>query len=132
LQSALDLGEPGGWVRNFVDLGDSMTDLLERLNRVQPSHTYVQQVLEACGAESQSSPSSGLSGPAPVPMLTQRETEILALLAEGLSNKEIAAKLYIATETVKTHLQKIYRKLEAKGRLRALKAARALGLIQSD
>ncbi|HID28515.1 MAG TPA: response regulator transcription factor [Desulfobacterales bacterium] len=49
-----------------------------------------------------------------VPFLTQREKEILTLLADGLSNKEIAARLYIATETVKTHLQNIYRKLNAK------------------
>jgi LuxR family maltose regulon positive regulatory protein len=55
--------------------------------------------------------------------------EILTLLADGLSNKEIAARLFIATETVKTHLQNIYRKLDAKGRMAALNAARGLGII---
>ena len=65
-------------------------------------------------------------------MLTQRETELITLLAEGLSNKEIAAKLYIAPETVKTHLQNIYGKLNTKGRIGAVKAARTLGLIPRD
>ena len=65
-------------------------------------------------------------------MLTQRETELIPLLSEGLSNKQIAAKLYIAPETVKTHLQNIYRKLNARGRIATVKAARTLGLIPRD
>jgi ATP/maltotriose-dependent transcriptional regulator MalT len=60
------------------------------------------------------------------------KTEILFLVAEGLSNKEIAARLPIATETVKTHLQNIYRKLKTKGRIGAVKEARVLGLIPRD
>jgi DNA-binding NarL/FixJ family response regulator len=55
-------------------------------------------------------------------------SSIIAVLAEGLGNKEIAEKLHIATETVKTHLQNIYVKLHAKGRIAVLKEARALGL----
>lgn len=107
-------------------------DLLQRLSQAHPVQKFTQQVLGACRAEVRSRPSSVPSEQAPVPMLTQRETEILALLTEGLSNKEIAAKLYIATETVKTHLQNIYRKLDANGRMAALKAARALGILPND
>lgn len=137
LQTALALAEPGGWIRNFVDLADPMTDLLERLTQIHPAHTYNQQVLNACRAEAQRNASPiqaakkrlSLSGQAPVPILTPRETELLSLLAEGLSNKEIAARLYIATETVKKHLQNIYDKLNAGGRVGALKAARGLGII---
>ncbi|UCG08441.1 MAG: response regulator transcription factor, partial [Desulfobacterales bacterium] len=67
------------------------------------------------------------------PTLSNREIDILHLLAEGLSNKEIASRLFIAPETVKTHLQNIYRKLDAKGgRVAALQAARTLGLIALD
>ena len=51
---------------------------------------------------------------------------------EGLSNKEIASRLYIATETVKTHVQNVYRKLDAKGRMAAVIEARTLGLIPND
>ena len=137
LKNALALAEPGGWLRNFVDLGAPMINLLERLNQVQPGHPYTQQVLAAFKAEarrgSASDPDakkrSRLSGQAPVQILTPRQTDLLLLLAEGLSNKEIAANLHIAPETVKTHLQNIYRKLDAKGRIGALKAARGLGLI---
>ena len=97
-----------------------------------PGHNFAQTVVEAFRTKARNSPSSRPSEQAPDSMLTQRETEILALLAEGLSNKEIAKKLHIAPETVKTHLQNIYRELDAKGRMATLKAARNLGLIPRD
>ena len=132
LHQALTLAEPDGWVRNFIDLGAPMTKLLERLNHTRPGHAFAKQVLDACRAEARSGLSSRPSGQAPGSMLTQRETEILPLLADGLSDKEIAVKLYVATETVKTHLQNMYRKLNTKGRIEAVNAARALGLITGD
>jgi len=80
-------------------------------------------------AEKTSSP----AGQDAAPTLSNREIDILHLLAEGLGNKEIASRLFIAPETVKTHLQNIYRKLDAKGgRVAALKTARTLGLIAPD
>jgi len=132
LRAALDIAEPAGWVRNFVDLGDPMRDLLERLNQADPGHKYAQLVLGAFRAEAGSSLSSGPSGQAPGPVLTQREIDTLPLVAEGLSNKQIAEKLCISTVTVKTHLQNIYRKLDAGGRIQAIKKARELGLIKDD
>ena len=139
LAQAVAMAELGGSIRLFVEpcrtmahQGDPMTDMLERLNQTRPGHTFTKQVLDACRAEARSSPSSRPSGQAPSAMLTQRETELIPLLAEGLSDKEIAAKLYISPETVKTHLQNIYRKLNAKGRIGAVKTARTLGLISDD
>jgi len=140
LKTDLALAEPGGWIRNFVDLGAPMAELLERLNQADPGHKYAQLVLEACKAEARSDFSAGsngkklsrLSGQAPGLILTQREIELLPLLAEGLSNKQIAERLFIATVTVKTHLQNVYRKLNAKGRIEALNKAQELGLITSD
>ena len=62
-------------------------------------------------------------------LLTQREVEILSHVAEGLSNKEIAAQRFLSTETVKKHLSNAYRKLEADSRVTALARARALGVL---
>jgi LuxR family maltose regulon positive regulatory protein len=141
LQSALDLAQPGGWIRNFVDLGAPMKKLLERLNQADPGHGYTQQVLDACRADASGKPASDWvaektsspAGQAAAPILSNREIDILHLLAKDLSNKEIASRLFIAPETVKTHLQNIYRKLDAKGgRVAALQAARTLGLIALD
>jgi len=63
------------------------------------------------------------------PRLTVRETEILALVAEGLSNPEIAARLVIGESTVKTHLLHVFEKLEVSDRTRAVTRAMELGLI---
>ena len=62
-------------------------------------------------------------------LLTRRESEILTLLDRGLNNQEIADRLFISIFTVKAHLQNIYGKLDARGRARALAAARSLRLI---
>lgn len=61
--------------------------------------------------------------------LTRKEIEVLARLADGMSNREIAAALYVTPATVKTHLAHIYTKLGAAGRQEALARAVALGLL---
>lgn len=63
------------------------------------------------------------------PTLTDREREILSLLADGLGNKQIAARLGISTSTVKTHLELLYEKLDAASRAEAVAAAIRLGLL---
>jgi len=135
LKSALLLAEPGGFIRNFVDLGAPMAELLGRLNEAHPGHPYAHRVAAAFRAEHSNSASSGpepVSRRSPASDLTPREIELLQRLAEGLSNSEIAERLYIATDTVKTHLQNIYRKLGTKSRTAALKAARELGVLANN
>jgi ATP/maltotriose-dependent transcriptional regulator MalT len=61
--------------------------------------------------------------------LSAREMEVLSLIAEGKSNQEISAELYLALNTVKRHAYNIYTKLEAKKRTHAVSKARQLGLI---
>ena len=61
--------------------------------------------------------------------LSKRELEILNLLAEGHSNQEIAAKLFISVSTVKTHIQNLFEKLDVKRRIQAIEKARSLNLI---
>jgi DNA-binding NarL/FixJ family response regulator len=63
------------------------------------------------------------------PVLTQREREILALLADGLANKQIAAQLGISTNTVKTHLELLFDKLDVSSRTEAVTAAARMGLL---
>jgi LuxR family maltose regulon positive regulatory protein len=136
LQAALGLAEPEGWIRSFVDLGRPMVDLLKFFIQHQPGQTYAQQVLKAFQAEYRkngpSEPHSTtkprISEQPPPNVLTGREIEILPLLAEGLSNREIAARLYIAPVTVKTHLQNIYKKLNVNNRIEALKKLRDIGI----
>lgn len=61
--------------------------------------------------------------------LSKREMEILELLAQGFSNQEIAAKIFVSLSTVKTHIQNIFEKLSVKRRMQAVEKAKALGLI---
>ena len=63
-----------------------------------------------------------------LPALTKRELEVLALLASGLTNKEIARSIGLSPETVKDHLENLYRKLDAQDRMGALGKARELGM----
>lgn len=66
---------------------------------------------------------------ASAPVLTRREREILALLADGLGNKQIAARLGISTNTVKTHLELLFDKLDVSTRTEAVTAAARMGLL---
>ncbi len=129
LQDALDLAEPGGWIRTFVDLGEPMLALLKCFLEYHPAQPLARQVLDACRTPFPAQVSSApiIDGQAPsdgqalANNLTRRETEILSLLAEGLSNKEIAEKLFVSPGTVKTHLKNIFKKLGVKRRMEAVK-----------
>ncbi|HEV8635208.1 MAG TPA: LuxR C-terminal-related transcriptional regulator, partial [Chloroflexota bacterium] len=62
--------------------------------------------------------------------LSDRELEVLALIADGASNGEIAARLVVGMSTIKTHVNRIFRKLEAGSRTQAVARARSLGLVR--
>lgn len=61
--------------------------------------------------------------------ISKRELEVLALMAEGLSNNEIAERLFVSLNTVKTHSAKLFEKLEAKRRTQAIETAKKLQLL---
>jgi DNA-binding NarL/FixJ family response regulator len=90
------------------------------------SPRVIQNLFEATGAES-SSP-EGSRGSRPAGALTQRETDILALLAEGKSNRDISRALYLSEKTVKAHLAAIFRKLGVTNRTQAAMAAVSMGI----
>jgi DNA-binding NarL/FixJ family response regulator len=110
LTEALDAG-----VRGFVLKEAPMDDLLRALNAVAAGGTYVDPVLAGTLASSMGSKA---------PQLTQRERDVLRLLADGLANEEIGKRLFISAETVRTHVRKAMDKLDADTRTQAV--ARAL------
>jgi ATP/maltotriose-dependent transcriptional regulator MalT len=65
----------------------------------------------------------------PAAGISQRELEVLQLLARGMSNEEIAAQLFVSQNTVKTHLSNLYTKLDVKRRTQAVDKARSMGLL---
>ena len=111
LTEALDAGVSG-----FVLKEAPMDDLVRAVRAVASGGTYVDPVL--AGTLATSSVGNKL------PQLTQREREVLRLLADGLANEEIGKKLFISAETVRTHVRKAMGKLDADTRTQAV--ARAL------
>ena len=100
--------------------------------RERDRHETPSRVLAPLGAESESDGASGRLG-APHPLddpLSERELEVLSLLASGRTNSEVARDLFVSVGTVKSHTGNIYRKLDAKNRTEALACARSLGLLR--
>ena len=129
------MAQPGGLVRLYIDMGPRMAELLVCLRHVAPD--FIDQVL-AVPVMSLSSPAtqasqtirSGLSGFLTVrETLTAREMDVLELLAQRLTDKEIAARLYVTERTVSRHAENIYQKLGVGNRREAVAAAVAQGIL---
>ena len=114
LSEALDVG-----ARGFVLKEAPLVDLVRAVERVADGEAYVDPVLAGVLV-------GGLMAEK-VPAITQREREVLRLLADGLSNEEIGKQLFISPETVRTHVRKAMSKLEADTRTQAV----AIALRQS-
>lgn len=128
LERALSLAEPEGYVRVFVDEGPSMAPLLYEAAARGIAPQYTGRLLAALPAAEPASKFQKL----PVEMvepLSERELEVLQLIAEGLSNQEVAQRLFITLGTVKWHTSNIYGKLGVKNRTQAVAQARALGIL---
>jgi LuxR family maltose regulon positive regulatory protein len=126
LERALSLAEPEGYVRTFVDEGEPMAILLRRALSQGIAPDYTARLLDALRERAAPVP------PAVQPLiepLTERELEVLRLIAAGLSNAEIARELVIAVSTVKTHINHIYGKLAVESRIQAAAKARESGLL---
>lgn len=136
LQRALALAEPQGYIRTFANEGEPMQALLKRVTGKSRSYAAklltVFSDLEVEESESlkPSSTPSEISGDSLVEPLSRRESELIPLLAGGLSNQEIGNKLYISVDTVKVHLKHIYGKLEVSSRTQAVARARELNLLE--
>jgi LuxR family maltose regulon positive regulatory protein len=132
LEHALSLGMPGGYVRLFVDEGEPMTRLLREAASRGVAPEYVESLLATFGTAVLSTEEETPPGARLQPLmepLSERELEVLRLLAAGLSNPEIASELVIAVSTVRSHLKNIYGKLDVHKRWGAVRRAEELGLL---
>jgi LuxR family maltose regulon positive regulatory protein len=130
LERAVLTAETEGWVRLFVDLGPGMEALLTRLAARGVAPHYLAHVLSAFPAgPDTSAPPRHDARVQLIEPLTDRELDVLTLLAQRFSNKEIAARLFIAPATVKHHTLSIYRKLDASDRRQAVALAEEMGLL---
>jgi LuxR family maltose regulon positive regulatory protein len=127
LVQALEQGLAGGFLRCFVDEGPVLVDRLRRLavSLAKPRPeiaAYASRIVQAAAA----------AAPAPRDQersrrekLTQRESELLALVSDGLSNREIAETLAVSETTIKWHLKNIFGKLAVANRMQAVRVARS-------
>ena len=128
LERALMLAQPQGFIRTFVDYGPALAELLVKLQPGdETQRLYLQQLLAAFGRKTAQAPRPAAQ-PLPEP-LTDRELEILTMLAKRQAYKEIAAALVISPDTVKTHVSNIYKKLGVNRRAQAVTKANALKLL---
>jgi len=134
LERVVTLAKTGGWIRPFVEGGPQIAEMLNTLIKQKIEVNYLKIILAAFS-------NAGDKGRAQIPNqkfeienpiiepLTNREEEILNFLAQRLQNKEIAEKLFISVETVKTHLQNIFQKLSVSNRRQAVATGKTLGIL---
>jgi LuxR family maltose regulon positive regulatory protein len=126
LEQALTAAEPEGYVRLFVDEGQAMTALLRQASRRGISTGYISELLLAGGEPPsvRSAKTQRLIDP-----LSDRELEVLGLLASELSGPDIARHLYVSVNTLRTHTKHIFSKLDVNTRRAAVRRATQLGLL---
>jgi LuxR family transcriptional regulator, maltose regulon positive regulatory protein len=141
LESALELAQPEGYVRTFVDEGAAIANLLVHARGAHDERPgadpdsghpgYVGKLLAAFRQPSapQHLPPEVLPS---IDLLSDRELEVLQLVAAGFKNQQIAEELFVVVGTVKAHLNSIYRKLGAQSRIQAVSRAKDLGLLDGN
>lgn len=134
LRCALYLGEPGGFIRSFIREGPPVAELLEkvldeekgeqRVEKIEVSQKYIKKLLMEFKASKPIKREFRLEE-----TLSEREKEVLHLISVGLSNQEIAQKLFISLNTVRTHTKNINSKLNVHSRTQAIARAKELKLL---
>jgi LuxR family maltose regulon positive regulatory protein len=135
LERAITLAEPGGFIRIFVDAGPPMAGLLYKALSGGIAPDFVQRLLAAFPI-TEPKQIKPLKSQTPesewVEPLSERELEILQLIGDGLTNQEIASRLYLSLNTVKAHTRNIYSKLDVSSRTQAVARARGLGILSKS
>lgn len=138
LRRALQLGRKGAYVRCLLDEGEGVVELLREAYQkilqanepggaaADPDRAYIEHLLAASGSDlGRQHVRTHL-----MERLSDRERDMLLLLVNGITNREIAGRLFVSENTVKFHLKNIYSKLGVGNRLQAINTARALRLIE--
>jgi len=129
LEPALALGAKEGYIRAFLDAGPSLVPVL-RESAVRGIETeYVGRLLEAYRAEGLLQARKQEAASLGIEPLSEREIEVLRLIAVGLSNPQIAEQLFLSTGTVKRHVHRIFQKMYVTNRVNAIARARELNLL---
>jgi LuxR family maltose regulon positive regulatory protein len=126
LYGALELGERYGYVRIFVDEGEELASLLRHAAARGRHRDYAQRLLDEIQGTALT---EALRQSDANSLLSEREAEVLRLVAAGLPNRDIGQRLYISEKTVKTHMGSILGKLRVTNRTQAVDQARHLGLL---
>ncbi|HEY1075871.1 MAG TPA: LuxR C-terminal-related transcriptional regulator, partial [Fontimonas sp.] len=142
MRRALQLALPGGVFRLFLDEGKEVIPLLREAyaafgtdgaetgdEATEPLRQFITRLLEAAGEQGISTTRGGDNAFQPLEALTEREREILVYLGNGVSNKEMARRLFVSENTIKFHLKNVYSKLGVSSRLQAINAARQMGIL---
>jgi LuxR family maltose regulon positive regulatory protein len=129
LHQALDLGEPENRVATFVREGEAMEKLLSLAYTKGKRDQFVERLLYAFKARRKSIQEPAFTTEGFVEPLSQRELQVLQLLAQGYPDNKIANTLFITKQTVHQHLKNIYSKLDVHRRTEAILRARQLGLL---
>ena len=131
LTAAVELAVPKGGVGLFMGYGVVMVHMLRRLRHQPTTSKLADLVLVVLDAEEESRSQNVDSSDLPDP-LTEREMEVLELLADRYTNKEIARQLIVSHHTVRNHTASIYDKLQVSDRRAAVARAHALGLLPAS
>jgi LuxR family maltose regulon positive regulatory protein len=128
LEEAITLAMPGGWLFPFLETKKALVPLLETLRRQNVAPDYTGRILDALAQRNGQKQEQETAVPLTA-TLTYREGDVLDLLAQGMSNREIANALTISPNTVKRHTGSLYRKLAVKNRRQAVIKAQKIGLL---
>jgi LuxR family maltose regulon positive regulatory protein len=134
LAEAAALAQPEGFLRVFLDEGQELAELVGLLQKTKLPANLAGFFAKLAGCSGSELPnaqgtSQALSPDNLVEPLSARELEVLRLIADGLSNPEIASRLYLSVNTLRAHTTNIYQKLDVHSRLQAVNRARDLGLL---
>ena len=135
IESALALAEPGGFIRPFIEAGDAVLSILPAVSKGKEPTSFIARIVASLSQPAVPAVTENVRQQPEQPLfepLTNRELDVLELVAERLYDKEIADRLSVAPGTVKSHLKHVYQKLDVGNRRQAVEKARALKILPED